>query len=223
MKTTFRNRTEAGRLLAKRLKPTYANRSDVLVLGLTRGGVPVAYEVAQVLHAPLDICIVRKLGVPGHEELAMGAIATGGIMVLNEELVRSLRISQKALAQVATREQQELERRNRIYRGDRREPDLSHGTIILVDDGIATGSTMKAAISTIKQQRPERIIVAVPVAPPDVCQELKEEVDEVVCLLTPEWLYALGLWYDDFSPTTDAEVRHLLARTKEKPNSWSAG
>ena len=222
MKTTFRNRTEAGRLLAKRLKPTYANRSDVLVLGLPRGGVPVADEVAKVLHAPLDICIVRKLGVPGHKELAMGAIATGGIMLLNEALVRELKISQKALEQVAAREQQELERRERVYRGERSAPDLSHRTIILVDDGIATGSTIKAAISTIKQQQPERIIVAVPVAPPEVCQELKEEVDEVVCLLTPEWLCAIGLWYDDFSPTTDAEVRLSLARTMEEPTATSS-
>ncbi len=196
--------------------------NDPLVLGLPRGGVPVAYEVAKVLHAPLDICIVRKLGVPGHKELGMGAIATGGIMLLNEALVRELKISQKALEQVAAREQQELERRERVYRGERSAPDLSHRTIILVDDGIATGSTIKAAISTIKQQQPERIIVAVPVAPPEVCQELKAEVDEVVCLLTPEWLCAIGLWYDDFSPTTDAEVRLSLARTMEEPTATSS-
>ena len=223
MKTTFRNRTEAGRLLAKKLKPTYANRSDVLVLGLPRGGVPVASEVARVLHAPLDICIVRKLGVPGHKELGMGAIATGRIMVLNEALVRSLRISQKAIEQVVTREQQELERRERVYRGTRPTPDLSHRTIILIDDGIATGSTLKAAISTIKQQQPERIIVAVPVAPPTVCKELKDVVDEVVCLLTPEWLQAIALWYDDFSPTTDAEVRLNLARTMKEQTATSSG
>ena len=223
MKTTFRNRTEVGRLLAKQLKPTYANRPDVLVLGLPRGGVPVAYEVAEVLHAPLDICLVRKLGVPRHQELAMGAIATGGIMVLNEALVRSLNISQKAIEQVAAREQQELERRARVYRGQRPVPDLSHRTIILVDDGIATGSTIKAAISTIKKQQPKRIIVAVPVAPPDVCQELKDEVDELVCLLTPEWLYSISLWYDDFSPTTDAEVRYLLARTMKESTATSSG
>ncbi len=222
MKTTFRNRTEAGRLLAERLKPNYANRSDVLVLGLPRGGVPVAFEVAKVLHAPLDICIVRKLGVPGHKELAMGAIATGGIMLLNEALVRSLKISQKAIKQVALEEQQELERRERIYRGDRPIPDLSHRTILLVDDGIATGSTIKAAISTIKQQQPEHIVVAIPVAPPDVCKELTKEVDEVVCLLTPEWLSAISLWYDEFLPTTDAEVRHLLARTMEEQTALSS-
>jgi putative phosphoribosyl transferase len=184
--------------------------------------VPVAYEVAKVIHAPLDICIVRKLGVPGHKELAMGAIATGGIMVLNEALVSSLRISPKAIEEVATQEQQELERRDRVYRGDRPVPDLSHRTIILVDDGIATGSTIKAAISTIKQQQPERIIVAVPVAPPEVYKELKTEVDEVICLLTPEWLYAIGLWYDDFDPTTDAEVRQLLARTMEEQTATSS-
>ena len=218
---TFRNRIEAGRLLAKRLKLNYANRSDVLVLGLPRGGVPVASEVAKVLHAPLDICIVRKLGVPGHKELAMGAIALRGIMVLNEDLARSLRISPEAIEQVATQERQELERRERIYRGDRPAPDLSHRTVILVDDGIATGSTIKAAISTIKQQQPERIVVAVPVAPPEVCRELKTQVDEVVCLLTPQWLSAISLWYDDFSPTTDAEVRHLLARTMKEQTATS--
>ncbi len=222
MKTTFRNRIEAGRLLAKRLKPTYANRPDVLVLGLPRGGVPVAYEVAKVLDAPLDICIVRKLGVPGHEELAMGAIATGGIRVLNEELVRSLKISEQAIERVTTREQQELQRRDRLYRGTRPVPDLSHRTIILIDDGIATGSTIKAAISTIKQQQPDRIVVAVPVAPPDVCNELKAEADEVVCLITPEWLYAISLWYEDFSPTTDEEVRHLLALAVKEPTTTSS-
>ncbi len=191
------------------------------MLGLPRGGVPVAYEVAKVLHAPLDICIVRKLGVPRHKELAMGAIATGGIMLLNEALIRSLNISQKEIEEVATKEQQELARRERVYRGTRPVPDLSHRTIILVDDGIATGSTIKAAISTIKQQQPKEIVVAVPVAPPDVCQELKEEVNEVVCLLTPEWFCAISLWYDDFLPTTDAEVRHLLARTMEEQTATS--
>ncbi len=216
MTTQFRNRTEAGCLLAKKLKPVYGNHQNLLVLGLPRGGVPVAYEVAKLLHAPLDICIVRKLGVPGHEELAMGAIATGGIMLLNEDIVDSLRISQQAIQKVATKEQQELERRDRIYRGTHPTPDLSNRIIILIDDGIATGSTIKAAISAIKQQQPKRIIVAVPVASPDVCQELRKEVDEVVCLLTPEWLCSISLWYDDFSPTTDAEVRHLLAKTTEE-------
>jgi len=210
MTKQFQDRIEAGRLLAKRLKATYADRSDVLVLGLPRGGVPVAYEVAKVLHAPLDICIVRKLGVPGNKELAMGAIALGGIMVMNENLVKSLTICQKAIAKVVATEQQELERRDHLYRGTRPVPDLTHRTIIIIDDGIATGSTLKAALSTIKQQQPERIVVAVPVAPPQIRQELKREVDEVVCLLSPENFYAIGLWYNDFSPTTDAEVSNLL-------------
>ncbi len=219
----FRDRSEAGRLLAKKLKLDYANKPDVLVLGLPRGGVPVAYEVAKFLHAPLDICIVRKLGVPRRQELAMGAIASGGIMVLNEDLVRKLKISDSALKQVLVREEQELERRERVYRGSRPVPDLSHRTIILVDDGIATGSTLKAAISTIRQQNPERIIVAVPVAPSDVWEELKEEeeVDEVVCLLTPDWLSAISLWYDDFSATTDELSRKLLALHVNRPRATS--
>ena len=212
MITQFRDRIEAGRLLARELKPNYANHPDLLVLGLPRGGVPVASEVAKVLHAPLDICIVRKLGVPGHKELAMGAIATGGIMILNEDLVRSLEISQKEIEQVVVWEWQELERRDRLYRGSRPVPNLCDRTIIVVDDGIATGSTLKAALSTIKPQQPNRIAIAVPVAPSDVCQELREEVDEVVCLLTPEWLHSISLWYEDFSSTTDEEVRNLLAR-----------
>ncbi len=212
MTKQFRNRIQAGRFLAQQLKPTYANRSDVLVLGLPRGGVPVAYEIAKVLDAPLDICIVRKLGVPGHKELAMGAIATGEVMILNEGLVGSLGISQRDIKQVIAREQQELERRDRLYRGSRPAPDLRERTIIVVDDGIATGSTLKAALSTIKQQQPKRIVVAVPVAPPDVCNELNQEVDEVVCLLTPQWLHSIGLWYEDFSPTTDEQVRNLLAQ-----------
>ena len=221
MTQQFSDRTEAGRLLAKQLKPNYSNCPDLLVLGLPRGGVPVAHEIAQVLHAPLDICIVRKLGVPGHKELAMGAIATGGVIVLNEDLVRSLRISQKAIEQVVVREWQELERRDRLYRGSRPVPDLGDRTIILVDDGIATGSTLKAALSTIKQQQPKRIVIAVPVASTDVCNELKEEVDEVVCLFTPKWLYAIGLWYDDFSPTSDEEVCNLLARNIHEPRVTS--
>ncbi len=211
MKTKFRNRTEAGQLLARRLQSTYADRSDVLVLGLPRGGVPVAFEVAKLLNAPLDICLVRKLGVPGHEELAMGAIATGEVVVLNQSVVHSLGISQKAIEQMTERERLELNRRDRAYRGSRPVPDFSQRTIILIDDGIATGSTLRAAISTIKQQQPDRIVVAVPVAPPSVCNELKTEVDDVVCLVTPEELYSISLWYEDFAPTTDEEVRHLLA------------
>ena len=211
MNNTFYNRSEAGRLLAQKLKPIYANRSEVIVLGLPRGGIPVAYEIAQVLNAPLDICLVRKLGVPGHQELAMGAISTGTIVIINEDIVSSLGISKQEIEQVATQEWQELKRRDRVYRGDRPVPNLNHRIVILVDDGIATGSTLKAALTTIRQQQPKRIVIAVPVASPDICQELKDEVDEVVCLLTPEWLYSISLWYDDFSPTTDEEVCRLLA------------
>ncbi len=207
----FRDRLEAGRLLAKKLKIDYANKPDVLVLGLPRGGVPVAYKVASVLHAPLDICVVRKLGEPGYKEVAMGAIGTGGIMLLERDVVEELKIDEKTLKHILVREWQELERREKVYRGSRPLPDLSERTIILVDDGIATGWSMKAAISIIKQQQPKEIVVAVPVAPPDIYEELKEEVDEVVCLIAPKPLRALSLWYEDFSPTTDEEVCRLLA------------
>ena len=215
----FQTRTEAGQKLATRLK-SYANRPDVVVLGLPRGGVPVAYEVAKVLNAPLDICLVRKLGVPGHKELAMGAIASGGVRVLNYDVVSWLGISGKTIDEVAARELRELQRRDRAYRGDRPEPELHHRIVILVDDGIATGSTMRAAISVIKSQHPAHLIVAVPVAPPQTCQDLKSEVDEVVCLMAPEAFYAIGLWYEDFSQTTDEEVHELLAKpTMRNQNS----
>ncbi len=205
------NRTEAGRLLAKKLT-AYANRSDVLVLGLPRGGVPVAFEVAKALNLPLDICLVRKLGVPGHKELAMGAIAMGGVMVLNDEVIKWRRISRQAIDAVARRERLELRRRDRLYRGDRPIPDLRNRTVILIDDGIATGSTLRAAIAALRKLQPKSIVVAVPVAPPSTCNQLQAEVDEVVCLRTPEPLSSISLWYEDFSQTTDEEVRHLLAR-----------
>ena len=208
----FRDRSEAGRLLAKKLKPKYANKSDVLVLGLPRGGLPVAYQVASFLHAPLDICLVRKLGLPGRKEVAMGAIGAGGIMILDQNLVAELKISEQALKEVIVREWQELERRERVYRGSRPVPDLNNRTIILVDDGIATGLTLKAALSIVKQQQPKRIVVAVPIAPPNICKELETAVDEVVCLLTPEPFRAVSLWYEDFSATTDEEVCTLLAK-----------
>lgn len=207
----FQNRTEAGKQLAASLKP-YADRPNVLVLGLPRGGVPVAYEVAQALHAPLDICLVRKLGVPAHKELAMGAIASGGVRVLNYDVISWLGIAGKTIDAVAARELKELQRRDRAYRGDRPQPDVRDQIVILVDDGIATGSTMRAAISVLKPQQPQRLIVAIPVAPPETCEALKGEVDEVVCLLAPEAFYAIGLWYEDFSQTTDDEVRDLLAK-----------
>jgi predicted phosphoribosyltransferase len=182
------------------------------VLALPRGGVPVAFEVAEALHAPLDIFLVRKLGVPGHEELAMGAIATGGVRVLNEDVVGYLNINDEVIERVAAREQRELERRERVYRGGRAAPDVRGRTVILVDDGLATGSTMRAAAAALRLQRPARIIVAVPVAAPQTCDEFRTEVDEIVCAATPEPFRGVGLWYEDFSQTTDEEVRELLAR-----------
>jgi predicted phosphoribosyltransferase/erythromycin esterase-like protein len=207
----FCNRNEAGRLLAKKLT-AYANRPDVLVFALPRGGVPVAYEVARALGAPLDFFVVRKLGIPGYEELAMGAVATGGVRVLNDEIVRRLRIPEYIIDAVAAREQQELARRERLYRGGRPPPDVRGRTVILVDDGLATGATMRAAIMALRQLQPARIIVAIPTASPETCEELKAEVDEVVCAITPEPFLAVGHWYEDFSQTTDEEVRDLLAR-----------
>ena len=207
----FRDRTEAGRLLAARLEK-YAGKPDVIMLALPRGGVPVAYEVAKALHAPMDVFVVRKLGIPAHEELAMGAVATGGVRVLNEQVVRGLSIPDYVIDAVATWELRELERRERLYRGDRPPPDVRGKTIILVDDGLATGSTMLAAVRALRQQGPARLVVAVPVAAPDTCEVLKAYVDEVVCAATPEPFYAVGLWYRDFSQTTDEEVRELLER-----------
>lgn len=207
----FRDRTEAGQILAARLS-AYANRPDVLVLGLPRGGVPVAFEVARGLNAPLDVFVVRKLGVPGHEELAMGAIATGGVIVLNDEVVYGLRIPDHVIEAVVAQEQRELERRERLYRDDRPPPDVRGKTIILVDDGLATGSTMRAAVAALREQQPTRIVVAVPTAAPDICAEFRREVDEIVCVITPEPFYAVGLWYENFAQTTDDEVRALLDR-----------
>jgi putative phosphoribosyl transferase len=211
----FRDRTDAGRQLAAKLA-AYADRSDVLVLALPRGGVPVAFQVARELHAPLDVFLVRKLGVPGHEELAMGAIASGGVRVLNEDVVRMLRISDDVIDAVGAEEQQELERRERTYRGNRPAPDVRGRTVILVDDGLATGSTMRAAIAALRQQRPARIVVAVPVGAPETCAEFQGEADEAICARTPEPFYAVGLWYGDFSQTTDEEVHDLLERAAEE-------
>jgi erythromycin esterase-like protein/predicted phosphoribosyltransferase len=207
----FRDRREAGRLLAEKLA-AYANRPDVLVLALPRGGVPVAYEVARGLGAPLDVFVVRKLGVPGYEELAMGAIATGGVRVLNDQLVERLGIGEQAIEAIAARERQELERRERLYRGDRPPPDVRGRTVILVDDGLATGATMRAAIEALRQQNPARIVVAVPMASPEACEEMKEKADDVICAITPEPFHAVGRWYQDFSQTADEEVGILLAR-----------
>jgi putative phosphoribosyl transferase len=206
----FRDRTQAGQYLAQRLQH-YADQPDVLVLALPRGGVPVAAEVAKALQAPLDLCLVRKLGVPSQPELAMGAIASNHVMVLNQRVIDSLDITPDTVKQVAAKEQQELERRDRLYRSD---PDqrhaVEHQTVILIDDGIATGSTLKAAIAILRQQHPKRIVVATPVAPPDIAQMFAALVDEVICLLTPASLRAIGLWYDDFRQTSDAEVCQLL-------------
>jgi putative phosphoribosyl transferase len=182
------------------------------VLALPRGGVPVAFEVAEALHAPLDIFLVRKLGVPGQEELAMGAIATGGVRVLNEDVVRYLNIPGEVIDAVATDEQRELERRERAYRGDRPAPDACGRTVILVDDGLATGSTMRAAAAALRRQQPARIVVAVPVASAQTCDEFRREVDDIVCTVTPEPFHGVGMWYQDFSQTTDEEVRELLKR-----------
>jgi putative phosphoribosyl transferase len=212
----FRNRSEAGKLLASKLTQ-YANRPDVLVLGIPRGGVSVASEVATALNAPLDICLVRKLGVPGNQELAMGAIAAGGFQVLNEELLDWLRISGHTIAEVADLELQELQHHDRIYRGDRSLPQIRDRMVILVDDGLATGSMMRAAIGVLKPQQPQRIIIAVPVAPLDTCDRLRTEVDEVVCLMTPEQFCGIGLWYEDFTPTTDDEVCELLNVATSNP------
>jgi erythromycin esterase-like protein/predicted phosphoribosyltransferase len=212
----FRDRVEAGRALAERLG-AYARRDDVIVLGLPRGGVPVAFEVARALDAPLDVLVVRKLGVPGHEELAFGAIATGGMRVINKELVESLGLPLEWIEAIDARQRRELERRERTLRAQRPPPDLSGRTVIVVDDGLATGSTMTAAVQALRQEEPARIVVAVPVADPEVCEQLRSLADEVVCLQTPRPLGAVGQWYEDFSQTSDDEVRGLLTRARRPP------
>jgi putative phosphoribosyl transferase len=207
----FRNRSEAGRILARELAD-YAGRDDVVVLALPRGGVPVGYELAKELGAPLDVFVVRKVGVPGYEELAMGAVATGGVLVLDERMVRRLGISAAEVERAVAAEQRELERRETAYREGREPPDLEGKTVILVDDGLATGASMRAAALAVRRHNPARVVVAVPLAAAETCNEFRDEVDEVVCALTPAPFYAVGLWYDDFSQTTDEEVRELLAR-----------
>ena len=212
----FRDRTQAGRLLAERLGE-YARRDDVVVLALPRGGVPVAYEVASALEAPLDVFLVRKLGVPGHEEHALGAIATGGIRVLNTPVVESLNLPAEWIEAIDAKARRELRRREQAYRGDRPPPDLAGRTVILVDDGLATGATMLAALHAVRADEPARVVAAVPVADPAVCEHLREAADDVVCLLTPREFRAVGLWYEDFSQTTDEEVRMLLERARRPP------
>ena len=217
----FHDRRDAGRALAAALS-AHAGRPEVLVLGLPRGGVPVACEVASALHAPLDVFLVRKLGVPGYEELAMGAVATGGVRVLNPDVVGGLGIPQHLIDAVVRRETQELERRERLYRGDDPPPDVRGRTVILVDDGLATGASMQAAIEALRQQGPARIVVAVPVAPRDTCEQLRALADEVICAVTPHPFHAVGIWYEDFSQTTDEEVRELLAQARQRPEASHA-
>ncbi len=207
----FRDRVDAGKQLARKLEH-YAGRNDVVVLGLPRGGVPVAYEVARELKAPLDVFLVRKLGLPGHEELAMGAIASGGIRVLNDEVVREFAVPPEDIERVTARETAELQRRETLYRLGRPSPHIGGRTVILVDDGLATGSTMRAAVTAVRLQGPRRIVVAIPVAARSTCREFERTVDEVVCVETPPLFYAVGAWYDDFSQTTDDEIRDLLGR-----------
>jgi putative phosphoribosyl transferase len=214
----FKDRAEGGRVLAARLG-AYADRQDVTVLALPRGGVPVAFEVARALHAPLDVFVVRKLGVPGYEELAMGAIATGGVRVLNRDVVDVLGLSDAVVEATTARERSVLERRERRYRGERPAPDVRDRAALLIDDGLATGSTMRAAVEALRRLAPARIVVAVPVADPTTCDEMTSEADEVVCARTPRPFRAVGLWYEDFSQTTDQEVRDLLERAA---TSWRA-
>ena len=214
MERAFPNRAEAGRLLAEKLEK-YADRNEVIVLGLPRGGVPVAYEVAKSLRAPLDVFIVRKLGVPGFEELAAGAIASGGVRVLNEDVLRALPNADEIIESVTTKETAELERREKSYRDDRPAPELRDRVVILVDDGLATGATMHAAVKALRQRGVAKIVVAVPVGPPDTCREFEDEADETICASAPEFFQAVGQYYEDFSQTSDDEVRDLLARAAE--------
>ena len=207
----FQDRRDAGRQLAGQLQH-YRDQPGVVVLALPRGGVPVAYEVAESLHAPLDVFIVRKIGMPGHEEFAIGAIASGGTRVMNEDMVERYRVPEAAIEAVAEKEERELERRERAYRDDRPPLDLTSKTVLLVDDGLATGASMHAAVQAVRQFGPARIVIAVPIASPGTCQEFRSEVDEVVCAVTPALFYAVGQGYVDFSQTTDEEVHDLLAR-----------
>jgi predicted phosphoribosyltransferase len=216
----FRDREEAGKILAARLHHL-AGDPHLLVLALPRGGVPVAFEIALALGAPLDVFVVRKLGVPGHEELALGAIASGPVVVLNEDVVRALRITREMIEGIAAQEMRELERRERAYRGTRPPVDPAGRVVILVDDGLATGATMRAAVRALRGKNPERLIIGVPTAAPQTCDEFRTEVDDIVCAMTPEPFEAVGLWYEDFSQTTDAEVQALLQRAAERAQEAS--
>jgi putative phosphoribosyl transferase len=215
MERAFPNRAEAGRLLAEKLEK-YAGRDDVIVLGLPRGGVPVAYEVARALGVPLDVFIVRKLGLPGFEELAVGAIASGGVRVLNEDVMRALPNADQLIESVTAKETIELERREQTYREGRPAPDLRDCIVILVDDGLATGATMRAAVAALRQRGVAKIVVAAPVGAPDTCREFEHEVDEIVCAIAPEFFQAVGQYYEDFSQTSDEEVRELLSSAAQE-------
>lgn len=217
----FTNRAEAGQLLAEKLLE-YAGRDDVIVLGLPRGGVPVAFEVAQRLRVPLDVFIVRKLGVPGFEELAVGAIASGGVRVLNKDVARALPNAEEVIEAVTARETTELERREQSYRDGRPAPELGGKTVILVDDGLATGATMRAGVAALRQRDVAKIVVAAPVGAPETCRELQDEVDDIVCAMAPEYFQAVGQYYEDFSQTSDEEVRELLARAAQGRSVESA-
>jgi predicted phosphoribosyltransferase len=217
----FLDRRQAGRLLAGALH-SYQGEPGVTVLALPRGGVPVGYEIALRLGARLDVFVVRKLGVPGHEELAMGAVASGGVRVINEEVVSELGIPESAIEPVVARELKELERRERTYRGNRPPLEVTNCTCILVDDGLATGSTMRAAIAGLRQRHPRRIVAAVPIAAASTCKSLSVEVDQMICAVTPDPFVAVGLWYDDFSAITDDEVRALLAAAEQAQASRSS-
>lgn len=218
----FANRTEAGRELARHLS-RYANRTDVIVLGAPRGGVPVAFEVAAALRAPLDIFVLRKLGVPGQAEFAFGAIGSGGVRVLDPDVIEGLGLSQLEVEQVTAAEKQELKRRERTYRGGRPPLDVTGLIVIVVDDGIATGSSMRAAIRALRQMNPARIVIATPVAPAASCKRLRSEVDELVCVVTPEPFYGVGQFYEDFSQVSDEEVKELLARAARRPRARVQG
>ncbi|WP_414752545.1 phosphoribosyltransferase [Anabaena sp. CCY 9910] len=226
----FKDRTVAGQVLAKKLAD-YANRSNVLVLALPRGGVPVGFEVARALNAPLDVLVVRKLGVPHNEELAMGALAklpgtgfaSGGVRILNQSIVNDIQISDEVIARVAVQEERELERRESMYRGDRPFPNLKGQTVILVDDGLATGATMWAAIIAVRQQQPKEIVIAVPVAAPETCDEMQSKVEKIVCANTPSPFYSVGMWYEKFPQTTDDEVRELLNKANNNHEPLLSG
>ncbi len=215
----FKNRQQAGELLGEKLKADYANRSDVIVLALPRGGVPVAAEVAIALDAPLDVWIVRKLGTPGQEEMAIGAIASGNIRVMNKDLIRELRISDEAIARVMDTEKRELKRREQLYRHDRPAPHIEGQTVILVDDGLATGATMWAAVTSVQQKHPARVVIAVPVASAEACAEFERFVDEMVCYYMPPRFGAVGAWYKDFPQTSDEEVQTLLQQVHRETAS----